>query len=445
MTTLSGGSPLPPLAEAFLEFRPGVFRLGELLIRQGYCSSDDVSFALERQKRESTRLGELLVGAGVCTKPQIDAALEAQRLAAHPVWSSLERLAWHPDLRTSPVMEGQRELIVAGVAPLGVYMRFDAAEFALAEAIATSRTYAEILNAVWHSQGLLITPGQVADLGARLWDAGLLQDPDAPTATGRRRSGLDWLIWRLPLWDPSRLLHACLPVLKPTSSLGFLSAVWLPIALTAAALGVLHASEVMAEVQALSNQYDSLHLGRIYALLFLSLAVHEFGHAAVSTALGATVRQMGVMLFIGMPFGFCDTSEAHRLSLRGRVAVSLAGLYYQFGLAALCMLAWAWLPLTTGGRTLALDLAIISVAAGAFNLIPFARLDGYYLTEDLLALPNLQARAFSYIGKKLTGRPTGSVPPREAAILTIYGLLGLGTVGLLAVLAFRFWGKHLGL
>lgn len=446
MTTLSGDSPLPALATAFLEFQPGVFRLGDVLIRHGYCTIDDVSFALDRQKSAGRKLGELLVMEGRCTQAQIDEALAAQSLAAHPIWHALEHLTWHPELRTSRISEGTAAHVVAGIPLLGTYMRFDPAEFSIATAIANSASYAEVLETAWREAGLLVPPAQVADLAWRLWEAGLLQDPaGVHLAPRRRRSGFDWLVWRLPVVDPSPLLKALAPVLARTSTIPFVAAVWLPLALAALALCALRWPEVMREVQSLSSQYDSLHLGRIYLLLFFSLAVHEFGHAAVCSALGGSVRQLGVMLFVGMPFGYCDTSEAHRLTLKARIAVNLGGLYYQLGLAAAAMLAWAWAPMPDGIRTLALDLAIISAVAGAFNLIPFARLDGYYMVADLLAIPDLQGRAFSYIGHKLLGRPTEPLAPNEARILTVYGLMGMATVALLAVLAFRFWGKHLGL
>ncbi|HEY9857257.1 MAG TPA: hypothetical protein V6D05_16045, partial [Stenomitos sp.] len=420
-------------------------RLGELLIRHEACTLDDVSLALERQKSESARLGELLVRSGTCTNAQIESALEAQRLAAHPIWASLERLGWHSELRTSEVTTGASSHVVAGLPANGQYLRFDPVEWEVAEAIAHSSTYAEILTRVWECQGILVAPAQVADLADRLWAAGLLLDPERPAPAHASRTWLDWLVWRIPLWDPSRFLEALSPVFKTTSSLGWFAVVWLPAALAALGLFAFRSSEVMNEVRALSTQYHSLHLFRIYALLFFSLGVHEFGHAAVCSALGGVVRQMGLMLYVGMPFGFCDTSEAYRLPLRSRVAVSLGGLYYQLGMAALCVLAWAWLPLPTAGRMLCLDLAIISTVAGVFNLIPFARLDGYYLVADLLGIPNLQGRAFSYIGRKMLGRSTEVVTSREALLLSVYGLMGLGTVGMLALLAFRFWAKHLGL
>lgn len=388
----------------------------------------------------------MLVREGRCRQLQIDEALAAQRMAAHPIWPALERLAWNPEVRTNRVSDADAAHVVAGHPRLGTYMRFDPAEYAIARAIATSTSYAEILTISWQEAGRLVSPAQVLTMATRMWEAGLLEDPTGVLKAPRRpRKGFDWLVWRLPLADPSPLLRALAPILARTTTVRFLVAVWLPLALIALTLTVGRWGEVMHEVQRLSSQYHSLHLGRIYLLLFLSLAVHEFGHAAVCSALGGSVRQVGLMVFAGMPFGYCDASEAHRLPLRSRLAVSLGGLYYQLGLAALGMLAWAWLPMPGGLKQVALDLAIISAVAGASNLVPFARLDGYYVAADLLAIPNLQGRAFSYIGRKLLGRPTEPLSPKEELILAIYGLMGLLTVALLFYSAILFWGKHLGL
>src|SRR5262249_62393817 len=72
------------------------------------------------------------------------------------------------------------------------------------------------------------------------------------------------------------------------------------------------------------------------------------------------------------------------------------------------------------------------------------KLDGYYLLSDCLAVPNLRARAFSYLRHRLSrlwgsSRPESlAVTPRERRIYLTYGILAgayslflLGYVGLM--------------
>lgn len=381
---------------------------------------------------------------GVCDAVQVQGALEAQTLAANPLWGALERLGWHPDLRLSHRTEGGKTYVVAGLPQHGHYLRFDPTEFAIAELIASQSTYADILKQAWQTAAILVPPAQVAELGMRLWSAGLLMDPEGEAPTPAKRRGRDWLVLRIPLWDPNPLLSRLAPVLRKTTSSGWFWAAWAPIAGVALGVAAWRWPTIWHEVETLAQQYYSLHhIGWIYLLFFLTLAIHEFGHAAVCSALGGTVRQIGIMVYMGLLFGYCDTSEAYRLDKRARMAVSMGGLYYQLGLAAWCLLAWQWLPLPPVLHLAALDMAIISVAVAAFNLIPFARLDGYYLVSDWLDMPNLQSRAFSYIGAKLLGRPAEPATKKEAAILSFYGIMGVVTMGIIAAVAVRFWTNHL--
>lgn len=444
MTTLSGDSPLPPLAVAFLEFRPGAHRLGELLVSAGACTDNDVSSALKRQMTTGQPIGQVLIAMGICDAAQIQEALEAQKLAASPLWTALGRLSWHPDLRRSHRTEGGTTYVVAGLPERGDYLRFDPTEFAIAELIARHGTYADILQEAWRSAGILVPPAQVAQLGMRLWAAGLLLDPQGEAPMPPRRRGLDWLVIRIPLWDPNPLLSSLGPVLRMTTTAGWFWGAWAPVVGLALGVTAWRWPTIWHEVETLAQQYNSLHhIGWIYLLFFLTLAVHEFGHAAVCSALGGTVRQIGIMVYMGLLFGYCDTSEAYRLGKRARMAVSMGGLYYQLGLAAWCLLAWQWLPMPPILRMAALDMAIISVAVAAFNLIPFARLDGYYLVSDWLDMPNLQARSLSYIGAKFLGKPGEPVSRKESAILSLYGIMGLVTMAVIAATAFRFWSNHL--
>src|SRR5206468_3368255 len=76
-------------------------------------------------------------------------------------------------------------------------------------------------------------------------------------------------------------------------------------------------------------------------------------------------------------------------------------------------------------------LAIFGVRL-VFNLNPLIRLDGYYLLSDALSLPNLRARAFSYVSARLARLRRSQGPtlleasPRERRIYLAYGLLAGG-------------------
>ncbi|MNX69642.1 hypothetical protein D3C86_1008690 [compost metagenome] len=366
-------------------------------------------------------------------------------MGTEPVWSALGHLAWHPECLFSDLSQGGERFVIAGVARYGTYLRFSEADHALADALVNAADYPEVLARVWQSAGCLVAPAQVAACAARLLDAGLIYDRrHAPKRPRPARTWRDLVQWKVPLWDPTPLLDFLAPVLRWTSRAGFLWGVWVPLLVVATSLVIGAWAEVSGEITRLFGFQEPYALAWIYGLLLLILALHEFGHAAVAHAMGAPVRQIGVMLYMGMPFGYCDVSAAHLLPRkRDRIAVSLGGLYYQMGLGALAVLAWAWLPFGEPARGIALKVAIVASASIVFDLNPFAKLDGYYVLADGLGIPNLRDRSFAYLGARLKGERGERLEPGERRLFLAYALLGcLASVGLV-VLGILWWRRVL--
>ncbi|MBO9540641.1 hypothetical protein J7643_08625 [bacterium] len=379
------------------------------------------------------------------TMPPLAEALLAQPLGPEPVWSMLGHLAWHPECLVSDLSQGGERFVIAGVARYGTYLRFSVADHALAEALVKATDYPELLTGAWQSAGCLVAPSQVAVFATRLLESGLIYDRRKPPQRPRpARTWRDAVQWKVPLWDPTPLLDFLAPVLRSTSRAGFLWGVWVPLLVLATVLVFGAWGEVSGEITRLFGLKEPYALAWIYGLLFLTLALHEFGHAAVCYALGAPVRQIGVMLYMGMPFGYCDVSAAHLLPRkRDRIAVSLGGLYYQMGLGALAVLVWAAIPSGEPARAIALKLAIVASTSIVFDLNPFAKLDGYYVLADWLGIPNLRDRSFAYLHARLRREPGERLAPGERRLFLGYAILGcLASAGLL-VLGVLWWRRVL--
>lgn len=71
-------------------------RLGEILVKLGLATRDQVQHALARQATSRTRLGEILVEAGVITSRQLESALAEQRRWAARGVLGLAMLAFQP-------------------------------------------------------------------------------------------------------------------------------------------------------------------------------------------------------------------------------------------------------------------------------------------------------------------------------------------------------------
>jgi putative peptide zinc metalloprotease protein len=124
------------------------------------------------------------------------------------------------------------------------------------------------------------------------------------------------------------------------------------------------------------------------AATFVGMAFHEFGHATACRYSGGRPGAMGVGVYIGWPAFYTDVSDAYRLNRRGRLRTDLGGIYFNAIFAL--MIAGAYLA--TGFAPLVVMSALTQVQA-IYQLVPFVRLDGYYILGDLIGVPN----PFAYV------------------------------------------------
>lgn len=104
------------------------------------------------------------------------------------------------------------------------------------------------------------------------------------------------------------------------------------------------------------------------------------------------------MLFYFRPAFYCDANDAWRLpTRRARFAVAAAGIKANLGCAvllAVTLIAWMRTDSdVTLLKQVVLELALINVITAVMNLIPFVKLDGYWMLATAMGRPNLRAEA----------------------------------------------------
>jgi putative peptide zinc metalloprotease protein len=125
----------------------------------------------------------------------------------------------------------------------------------------------------------------------------------------------------------------------------------------------------------------------VLALVVLAAGWHEFGHAAGCAYGGARPGAMGAGIYLVYPAFYTDVTDSYRLGRAGRLRTDLAGVYFN----GLFVLAVAGLYAVTGWEALILVIVVAHIDA-ARQLLPFLRLDGYYIVADLTGVPDLFSR-----------------------------------------------------
>ncbi len=150
---------------------------------------------------------------------------------------------------------------------------------------------------------------------------------------------------------------------------------------------------VLALVLGLSSEITGIGLGVWIVVVFVSVLIHELGHAF-------TVRRVGyspavVLHFIG---GVTTWRPEEELAPRPRVLTTLAGPAAGFALAAGAWAVYQFSGLGDGdslGRDTLVWLMFVNIVWGAFNLIPIRGLDGGQALRALLEI------AFPALGKRI--------------------------------------------
>jgi putative peptide zinc metalloprotease protein len=174
-------------------------------------------------------------------------------------------------------------------------------------------------------------------------------------------------------------------------------------------------------------QLDSLPNSALpWLLLVLSLSgmLHEFGHATALARFGGKNAEIGIGIYICFLALFVDLSEAWRLTNRQRVAVDLAGIYFQGMTLIFLAVAFAM----TGGALWGCAFLLTDIQIAA-NLNPLLRLDGYWAIADGLGIPNLRRRSMQYVlFPMMRSRPQPSilqVSRKTLRVMRIYLMLAL--------------------
>lgn len=204
---------------------------------------------------------------------------------------------------------------------------------------------------------------------------------------------------RVALLDPTSLLTRCDTLLGWVfSSRGAILCMLLVATL---ATHLLNRTSELAEYGAYA--YSRYGVVPAIVLVLLIAVTHELAHGVACKHFGGEVREMGVVLVLGvLPSLYCNVTDLYRFPRRShRLWVIFAGIYWQLVVSAIAALIW----LVTVPYTAVADLAFLALFAGSFNLLincnPLIKLDGYYALCQLIGVPNLQKRSFHFVSKTI--------------------------------------------
>ncbi|MDE2441359.1 MAG: M50 family metallopeptidase [Betaproteobacteria bacterium] len=165
--------------------------------------------------------------------------------------------------------------------------------------------------------------------------------------------------------------------------------------------------------------------------MFVIIAIHEVAHAAVATRFGCQAHRIGIGLFVVLPVFYADVSEIWRLTRARRIAVNSAGIAAQLAIGALLIAADA----LAGPNPVLQAVILTNLASIALNLIPFAKLDGYWILSDWIGITDLQDQAATTISNRFKRGEADTARSRFIAAYALASLCFFAAIALLTVRA----------
>ena len=160
-------------------------------------------------------------------------------------------------------------------------------------------------------------------------------------------------------------------------------------------------------------------------LLFCSVfpvLLHELAHAFACKKYGRQVNKAGIMIYFGLPVFFVETTDIWMRPRRERIVVSLAGPFTDLLVGSFCFLCHAIF-----GNAYALQLfpliGLIAYIRCLYNFNPLLEFDGYYILMDVLGIPELRKKSFSFLSKGGVKRLLNLTKlKKEEYIFLLYGI-----------------------
>jgi putative peptide zinc metalloprotease protein len=161
-------------------------------------------------------------------------------------------------------------------------------------------------------------------------------------------------------------------------------------------------------------------------LLAIPLAlIHELGHALTVKHYGREVPRGGVMLIMGLPAAFVETTDIWLEPRRARLMVTWNGPYTALIIAGLAALVINFFP-TAPVNSLLFTLAAFAYTLVLWNFNPMGKFDGYHLLTDALNIRSLREKSQAFLWRGLREKILQRKRlTRQEWLFSIYGVLSV--------------------
>lgn len=149
-------------------------------------------------------------------------------------------------------------------------------------------------------------------------------------------------------------------------------------------------TDYMRELQELQSALVML------PMIWISISLHEFGHASVARSYEVNVPEIGIMLYIIMPYAYTNLSFIATLKKKSqRLCILFSGILMNFLLSGISFLVALFVPF--GMSRYFILYGVANTTLIITNLLIFFKLDGYFIFQEIIEEDSLREKSIQYV------------------------------------------------
>lgn len=226
-------------------------------------------------------------------------------------------------------------------------------------------------------------------------------------------------------FNPEKLFEKIAPVtdkLITKLALAFYLAIMFAGLLTV----MINGNEFIRVTTSVMNEMNILNIVILYSLTVVTICIHEFCHGITCKKYTNKVKEMGIMLFYFQPAMYCNVSSVYLIKdKKKKVIIFGAGIFSQLLLSALSVLVYFSLARVGYKPSVLIYYSLSNVAVAIYNLIPFIKLDGYWILSTLLGIQNFREKSIDLVLAFILRKNIKERYERRKGLLLSYGILAM--------------------
>lgn len=230
---------------------------------------------------------------------------------------------------------------------------------------------------------------------------------------------------KLYTFNPERLFDKIAPVTDKLITKPAL-AIYIIIMLGALLTGLYNSNEFIKVTTNFMKEMSVINIIVLYGLIVLTIGIHELSHGIACKKYTNKVREMGVMLFYFQPAMYCNVSSVYLLKdKKKKIIIFGAGIFSQLLLSAISVLVYFSLCKLGYKPNVLIYYSLSNIAIALYNLVPFIKLDGYWILSTLLEIQNFREKSMDLILSFVLRKNIKERYETRRSILILYGVLAM--------------------